>query len=240
MAAGLPAPALRAGESVCRPMSSSENRTRFSRPRLPFRCACKALPRTAAHAAPSRRAFGRRRLASGLRRASSAPIRRSCSRASCAPSNSRWSRRSGLCLYLWLRGAGRRLRLRYYVGAIVGIALLVDAGLPGRRHLSGPGVPRPREAIYAARLGVVRGVPARHRRVVLRQGRRRVLAGLARRFYVARPVRADRIPPRTVPVGAALDAAGPARPPHRHGRRRQQRRDADPRARPRSAIPTCA
>ena len=60
------------------------------------------------------------------------------------------------------RAAGRRRvallrRHRRRLGA-------VDAGVPDRRHLPGAGVPRPREAILPARLGVVGGVPDRHRR----------------------------------------------------------------------------
>ena len=50
----------------------------------------------------------------------------------------------------------------------------------------------------------------RHRGIVLRQGWRPVFAGLARRLLRVRAVRADRLPPRVIPAGAALD---PARAP---------------------------
>ena len=72
----------------------------------------------------------------------------------------------------------------------------LDAGVPGRRYLSGPGLPRPREAIYAARLGLVGGVSARRHRVVFRQSRRPVLPRLARQLLCPRPVHADRVSPR--------------------------------------------
>ena len=98
---------------------------------------------------------------------------------------------------------------------------LGDAGLPGRRHLSGAGLPRAREAVHAARLRLVGGVSDRHQCFVLRQGRRPILARVARRVLCARPVRADRFPARAVPSGPALDQGGPARPPHGGGRLRQ-------------------
>ncbi len=44
--------------------------------------------------------------------------------------------------------------------------------------------------------------------VVLRQGRRPVLARLARQLLCRRAARADRLPPRAVPPGAALDPQG--------------------------------
>ena len=69
-----------------------------------------------------------------------------------------------LAVYLPLRRADRRTVDWHYAGAIVAIAAARDARLPGRRHLSGAGVPRLREAIYAARLGLVGRLPARHRR----------------------------------------------------------------------------
>ena len=52
----------------------------------------------------------------------------------------------------------------HYVAAILTIAVLVDAGAADRRRLSGAGVPRLREAIFPARLGLVGGLPDRHRR----------------------------------------------------------------------------
>ena len=57
---------------------------------------------------------------------------------------------------------------------------VVDARLPDRRHLPGAGVPRLRKAIHAACFGLVGRLPDRHRRIVLRQSRRHVLACLAR------------------------------------------------------------
>ena len=69
----------------------------------------------------------------------------------------------------------------------------VDARLPDRRHLPGAGVPRPREAVHAARVGLVGGLPDRHRRLVLRQGRRDVFARLARHLLRRRTCRADRL-----------------------------------------------
>ena len=85
-----------------------------------------------------------------------------------------------------------------------------DVGVPGRRHLSGPGLPRPRKAIHAARLGVVGGVSARHRRVVLHQGRRSVFARLARQLLCGRSGYADRVPPRACSswCGAGRGRAG--------------------------------
>ena len=75
---------------------------------------------------------------------------------------------------------------------------LRHVGFPGGRHLSDPGVPRPREAIYAARLRLVGGVSDRYQRLVLRQSRRPILPRLARLVLCARPVRADRLPPWAV------------------------------------------
>ena len=115
----------------------------------------------------------------------------------------------------------------HYVAAIIGIAVLATARVPGRRHLPGAGVPRLREAVFPARLRLVGGVPDRHRRHVLRQGRRSVLARLARHLLRRRPARPDRLPARAVPARAPLDARRPARPPHRRGRRRRARRRAD-------------
>ena len=47
-------------------------------------------------------------------------------------------------------------------------------------------------------------------------------------FYVLGLVTLIALPPRAVSPGAPLDARGPARPPHRRGRRRRQRRGAHP------------
>ena len=97
---------------------------------------------------------------------------------------------TGLVLYLWhvvpVVGFAR-----YYVIAICRDLAARDAGVPGRRHLSGTGLPRPRKAIYAPRLGVVGGVSDRHRGVVFRQGRRPVLAALARQLLCGRLAHAD-------------------------------------------------
>ena len=102
-----------------------------------------------------------------------------------------------------------------------------DAGVPGRRHLPGAGLPRIRKAILPARIRLVGGVPRCHRHVVLRQGRRRVLAHLARHLLLRRPDRADRLPPRAVPHGAALDPARTPGQARRRRRRRRERRHAD-------------
>ena len=101
----------------------------------------------------------------------------------------------GFAVYVVLCGADARLRLALFRRHLRHLAA-GHAGVPDGRHLSGPGVPRPREAIHAARLGVVRGVSDRHQRFVLRQSRRPVLPRLARRLLRARAVRADRLPAR--------------------------------------------
>ena len=101
----------------------------------------------------------------------------------------------------------------------------VDVRLPDRRHLPGAGLPRPREAIHAAGLGLVGGVPDRDRRFVLRQSRRDVLARLARQLLCQRPGRADRLAQAVVPAGAQMDARRPPDPPHGDRRRRRGRRE---------------
>ena len=149
-----------------------------------------------------------------------------------------------------LRGAARRFR----------VALCrrhcrhrraCDARVPGRRHLPGAGVSRLREAVFPARLGVVGGVSRRHRRDVLRQGRRPVLARLARQasmsrassrciafrrvlfLLVRRWTQQGRLDRRTVVVGAdesgealieALDGAARLRRAHHRRVRRPRRR----------------
>ena len=47
----------------------------------------------------------------------------------------------GFVLYFCYVVPARRLG-RYYIGAIIGISLALDAGVPGRRYLSGAGLPR--------------------------------------------------------------------------------------------------
>ena len=102
-----------------------------------------------------------------------------------------------------------------------------DAGLPGGRHLPGAGLPRLRKAVFPARVRVVGRFPARDQRDVLRQGRSGVLARVARHVLRRRSDRAGRFPARAVSPGAPMDARGPARPPHRGGRRRRTRQCAD-------------
>ncbi len=153
-------------------------------------------------------------------------FRRSCSPASCAWPNSRsssWSAwRSSPPICRSVDGLFWR-----YLGAIFAIARAVDARVPDRRHLSGAGLPRPREAIHAARLGLVGGVPDRHRRVVLRQSRRHVLARLARQLLRQRARRARDLAQHPVPTGAQMDARRPPHPAHGDRRRRRIRRARD-------------
>ena len=106
----------------------------------------------------------------------------------------------------------------------------VDVRLPDRRYLPGAGVPRPREAIHAAGLGLVGRVPDRDRRLVLRQSRRDVLARLARQLLCERPGGADGLAPAVVPAGAQMDARRPPHPPHGDRRRRRARRTRHRRA----------
>ncbi len=104
---------------------------------------------------------------------------------------------------------------------------VVDAGVPDRRHLPGAGLPRLREAVHAAGLGVVGGLPRRHRRLVLLQDRRDVLARLARLVLCLRPVRAHRLAQGSVLRRAQMDARRPPHPPHGDRRRRRARRQGD-------------
>ena len=100
----------------------------------------------------------------------------------------------------------------------------VDVRLPDRRYLPGAGLPRSREAIHAAGLGLVGRVPDRDRRFVLRQSRRDVLARLARQLLRQRPGGADDVAAAIVSAGAQMDARRPPHPPHRDRRRRRARR----------------
>ena len=84
----------------------------------------------------------------------------------------------------------------HYVVAIFGHRRAGDARLPGRRHLSGAGIPRLREAVFPPRLRLVGRVPDRDRRLLLRQDRRSVLARLAGQLLRRRPRRADRLSAR--------------------------------------------
>ena len=138
-----------------------------------------------------------------------------------------------------------------------------DAGVPGRRHLPGAGVPRLREAVFPARLGLVGGVPASSSAsrssprpatssrasgsapstsvgLLVLIAFRRALFLLVRRW-----TREGRLDRRTVIVGAdergealidvARRAARLRRPHHRRVRRPQRRPLADRRRRPAEA-----
>ena len=133
----------------------------------------------------------------------------------------RWSASRYFAAYL---PPNEGLFWRYLVAASCDRRAL-DARVPDRRHLPGAGVPRPREAIHAAGLGLVGRVPDRHRRIVLRQSRRRCsrASGSApstssASLALGRPTQALFF------AGAQLDARRPPRPPHRHRRRRRARR----------------
>ena len=104
----------------------------------------------------------------------------------------------------------------------------VDARLPDRRYLPGAGLPRLREAIHAARFGLVGRVSDRDRRIVLCQSRRHVLARLARHATISVGLAAlIAVAPACVPARAQMDTRRPAQPPHGHCRRRRCRRGRD-------------
>ena len=98
--------------------------------------------------------------------------------------------------------------------------------LPGCRHLRGAGVSRPAPADDADDLVLGIRVPAVHRRLVLRQARRRGIAALAVGIFLRRPRDADRRTAVAARDGAQLGAPRPARSPHHHRRLRSERRKA--------------
>ena len=99
--------------------------------------------------------------------------------------------------------------------------------LPGRRYLRSPGVSRSASADDADDFVLGVRLPAVHRRLVLRQARRRSIAAVALGIFLRRPRRADRRTAVPARDGARLGAGGPARPPHHHRRLRPERRKAD-------------
>ena len=100
--------------------------------------------------------------------------------------------------------------------------------LPGRRHLRGPGVPRPASADDPDDLVLGLRVPAVHRRILLRQARRRDFAALALGVLLRRSRGADRRAPVPAFAGAQLGAPGPARSPHHRRRLGRERRATGP------------